>query len=37
LPPGKWRNALTGDAHEGGRVRAQEVLRRFPVALLYRE
>jgi (1->4)-alpha-D-glucan 1-alpha-D-glucosylmutase len=37
LAPGRWINALTGDAHEGGRVRAQDILRRFPVALLHKE
>jgi (1->4)-alpha-D-glucan 1-alpha-D-glucosylmutase len=37
LPPGPWRNALTGDALNGGRVRVQDILRRFPVALLSRE
>jgi (1->4)-alpha-D-glucan 1-alpha-D-glucosylmutase len=34
LPAGRWRNALTGDLVDGGRVRAQAILRRFPVALL---
>jgi (1->4)-alpha-D-glucan 1-alpha-D-glucosylmutase len=37
LPPGQWRNTLTGDVVQGGRVRVQDVLRRFPVALLVRE
>ena len=34
LPSGQWRNILTGDQFEGGRLRAQVILRRFPVALL---
>ena len=37
LPKGAWRNALTGDAINGGRLRVQDVLRRFPVALLTME
>jgi len=37
LPPGKWRNWLTGDVADGGRLRVQALLRRFPVALLARE
>jgi len=37
LPVGLWRNMLTGDVLEGGRVRLQAVLRRFPVALLITE
>jgi (1->4)-alpha-D-glucan 1-alpha-D-glucosylmutase len=36
LPQGVWRNLLTGDAVEGGRVRVQVLLQRFPVALLER-
>jgi (1->4)-alpha-D-glucan 1-alpha-D-glucosylmutase len=34
LPRGKWHNVLTNDAAEGGPVRLQELLRRFPVGLL---
>ncbi len=34
LPPGRWGNALTRDVFDGGRVRAQIILERFPVALL---
>ena len=34
LPPGQWRNRLTGDAVTGGRRLVQELLERFPVALL---
>jgi (1->4)-alpha-D-glucan 1-alpha-D-glucosylmutase len=34
LREGRWRNALTGDELEGGEVPLQELLRRFPVALL---
>jgi len=34
LPPGRWGNALTRDLFDGGRVRAQIILERFPVALL---
>jgi (1->4)-alpha-D-glucan 1-alpha-D-glucosylmutase len=33
LPPGRWRNALTGE-EAAGRVRLAELLVRFPVALL---
>jgi (1->4)-alpha-D-glucan 1-alpha-D-glucosylmutase len=33
LPPGRWRNALTGD-DASGRVPLSELLGRFPVALL---
>jgi (1->4)-alpha-D-glucan 1-alpha-D-glucosylmutase len=33
LPPGRWRNELTGDDAEG-RVRLSELLARFPVAVL---
>jgi (1->4)-alpha-D-glucan 1-alpha-D-glucosylmutase len=37
LPPGKWRNRLTGESVTAGRVRVQTLLQRFPVALLTRE
>jgi (1->4)-alpha-D-glucan 1-alpha-D-glucosylmutase len=34
LPSGKWHNVLTGDDAQGGPVRLQELLGRFPVGLL---
>lgn len=34
LPPGRWRNELTGDDAEG-QVRLSELLARFPVAFLF--
>jgi (1->4)-alpha-D-glucan 1-alpha-D-glucosylmutase len=37
LPPGKWRNRLTGESVTAGRLRVQTLLQRFPVALLTRE
>ncbi len=37
LPEGRWKNELTGDAVPGGAVRLQQLLARFPVALLTRE
>jgi (1->4)-alpha-D-glucan 1-alpha-D-glucosylmutase len=37
LPPGAWKNVLTGDVVKGGRLRVQTLLHRFPVALLMRE
>lgn len=37
LPAGQWRNVFTGDRIEGGRMRVQAILNRFPVALLTRE
>ena len=37
LPEGRWRNRLTNDAVAGGRVAVEELLKRFPVALLVRE
>jgi (1->4)-alpha-D-glucan 1-alpha-D-glucosylmutase len=37
LPGGQWRNVLTGDMVNGGRVRVQALLHRFPVALLTKE
>jgi (1->4)-alpha-D-glucan 1-alpha-D-glucosylmutase len=36
LPHGSWRNVLTAEVIEGGTVRAQNILKRFPVALLVR-
>jgi (1->4)-alpha-D-glucan 1-alpha-D-glucosylmutase len=37
LPPGNWRNILTGDDYSAGDVRLDHLLTRFPVALLFRE
>jgi (1->4)-alpha-D-glucan 1-alpha-D-glucosylmutase len=37
LPGGQWRNVLTGDVMNGGRLRVQALLQRFPVALLTKE
>ncbi len=37
MPQGTWKNLLTGDEVNGGRVRVQSLLRRFPVALLVKE
>ncbi len=39
LPPGRWRNVLTGDAVEEARIgpSVRDLWRRFPVALLVRE
>lgn len=37
LPAGQWKNILTGDDVNGGPVRVQPLLRRFPVALLVRD
>ena len=37
LPPGGWRNVLTGDEIEGGEQMLAALLSRFPVALLVRE
>jgi (1->4)-alpha-D-glucan 1-alpha-D-glucosylmutase len=37
FPTGLWRNLLTSDTIDGGRVSAQELLQRFPVALLIKE
>jgi (1->4)-alpha-D-glucan 1-alpha-D-glucosylmutase len=34
IPCGKWRNVLTGDGVRGGHAPMQELLQRFPVALL---
>jgi (1->4)-alpha-D-glucan 1-alpha-D-glucosylmutase len=34
LPAGRWRNQMTGDTMEGGHRAVEEVLGRFPVALL---
>jgi (1->4)-alpha-D-glucan 1-alpha-D-glucosylmutase len=37
LPQGQWNNILTGERIAGGRVRIQNLLDRFPVALLTRD
>ena len=37
LAPGRWKNILTNEVVIGGRLRIQNVLRQFPVALLTRE
>ncbi len=39
LPPGRWRDELTGEVHVGGRAGhpVDRLLGRFPVALLVRE
>jgi (1->4)-alpha-D-glucan 1-alpha-D-glucosylmutase len=37
LPPGRWRNVLTGDAVQGGARRLKTLLARFPVGLVLRE
>jgi (1->4)-alpha-D-glucan 1-alpha-D-glucosylmutase len=34
IPPGHWRNALTGDKLDGGTLKLVELLKRYPVALL---
>jgi (1->4)-alpha-D-glucan 1-alpha-D-glucosylmutase len=36
LPPGQWRNELTGDDTSGGMVRLADLFERFPVCLLAR-
>jgi (1->4)-alpha-D-glucan 1-alpha-D-glucosylmutase len=37
IPRGRWSSLFTGDAVNGGKLRAQNLLQRFPVALLARE
>jgi len=37
LPEGQWRNRLTGDTVDGGRVAVETLWKDFPVALLVRE
>lgn len=37
IPRGRWRNVLTGESHEGGKLGVGGLLARFPVALLERE
>ncbi len=36
IPEGTWNNLLTGESFAGGRLRAQNLFARFPVALLTR-
>ena len=36
LPEGNWHHLLTGETFEGGSLRAQNLLKQFPVALLVR-
>jgi (1->4)-alpha-D-glucan 1-alpha-D-glucosylmutase len=36
IPKGNWNHLLTGESFEGGSIRAQNLLGRFPVALLVR-
>ena len=37
LPPGAWRNELTGATHPAGRTKIQALLKEFPIALLSRQ
>jgi (1->4)-alpha-D-glucan 1-alpha-D-glucosylmutase len=37
LPSQHWRNLLTGESLNGGRVFMSDILRHFPVALLAKE
>jgi (1->4)-alpha-D-glucan 1-alpha-D-glucosylmutase len=37
LPSGRWKNILTGEDVQGGRLRVQLLLQHFPVALLVRQ
>jgi (1->4)-alpha-D-glucan 1-alpha-D-glucosylmutase len=37
IPAGSWRNLLTGEAGWSGRLRLEDLLARFPVALLARD
>ena len=37
LPKVNWKNLLTGEVLEGGRLRMQDIVKRFPVALLVKE
>jgi (1->4)-alpha-D-glucan 1-alpha-D-glucosylmutase len=34
MPQGQWRNALTDEAIQGGKLRVADLLKRFPVDLL---
>jgi (1->4)-alpha-D-glucan 1-alpha-D-glucosylmutase len=37
LPKGQWKNCLTGERVEGGKVNLEGLLQEFPVALLVRD
>jgi (1->4)-alpha-D-glucan 1-alpha-D-glucosylmutase len=37
LPPGRWRNLLTGDLLDAGEVPLDRLLQTYPVALLVTE
>ena len=37
LPQGTWSNIFTGEKVNGGRTRAHQLFRKFPVALLMRD
>jgi (1->4)-alpha-D-glucan 1-alpha-D-glucosylmutase len=37
LPSGSWKNLLTGEAVNGGDMRVQNLLQKFPVALLQKD
>ncbi len=37
LPKGEWKNCLTGETVDGGKVLIEGLLRQFPVALLARQ
>jgi (1->4)-alpha-D-glucan 1-alpha-D-glucosylmutase len=37
IPNGTWRNALTHESVDGGEILLADLLKRFPLALLWRE
>jgi maltooligosyltrehalose synthase len=37
LPPGTWRDEVTGAVHPGDRVPVAELVDRFPVSVLVRD
>jgi (1->4)-alpha-D-glucan 1-alpha-D-glucosylmutase len=37
LPPGRWHHAFTDETFNGGELRVANLLKRFPVALLFHE
>ena len=37
IPPGRWRNELTGETIKDGEIPMAALFKRFPVALLSRE
>jgi len=37
IPEGVWKNQLTGDSIQGGKIEVASIVNRFPVALLTRE